>query len=154
NFYQYWINTDDRDVERFLAYFTLLPMDEVHKLGQAKDAALQESKAVLAFEATKLCHGEAEAENARKASRAAFGHTDDDMSAIPTRTVARAVLANGIPLVDLLIQAGLAKSKNEARRLITQGGAYLNREPVQQIDAVVREEAAAKGAILLGAGKK
>ncbi len=154
DFYQYWINTDDRDVERFLAYFTVLPMDEVRRLAQVEGAALQESKAVLAFEATKLCHGAAEAEKARQAARAAFAKGGDDLSAMPTTMLPRTTLAAGIPILELLLQAGLVASKKEARRLIEQGGAYLNGQPITQVDLIVREDALENDAILLRHGKK
>lgn len=154
DFYQYWINTDDRDLERFLAYFTFLPMDEVRRLSKVEDAALQASKAVLAFEATKLCHGDAEAEKARQASLAAFAKSSDDLSAMPTTMLPRAKLTEGIPIADVLLQTGLVESKKEARRLIEQGGAYLNGKPVTQLDFVVRADSLENGAILLRHGKK
>jgi tyrosyl-tRNA synthetase len=153
DFYQYWINTDDRDVERFLAYFTFLPMDEVRRLSKQEGAGLNEAKGILAFEATQLCHGAAEAEKARTAARAAFGG-GGDLDSMPTTTIAREALAQGIPIVDLLVQTGLAKSKNEARRLIQQGGAYVNKEAINAIDAIVRADAVVDGAILLRHGKK
>ena len=153
-FYQYWINTDDRDIERFLAYFTLLPMDDVRRLGRVEGATLQESKAVLAFEATKLCHGETEAEKARQTARAAFAKGGDDLSAMPTTTLSRAALSAGIPILELLLLAGLVASKKEARRLIEQGGAYLNGRPITHVDLVVREDALENDAILLRHGKK
>ncbi|MCI0683547.1 MAG: tyrosine--tRNA ligase [Gemmataceae bacterium] len=154
DFYQYWINTDDRDLERFLAYFTFLPMDEVRRLSRVEGSALQASKAVLAFEATKLCHGEAEAEKARQASLAAFAKSSDDLSAMPTTVLPRAKLAAGIPIAEVLLQAGLVESKKEARRLIEQGGAYLNGKAVTQLDFTVREDCLENGAILLRHGKK
>lgn len=154
DFYQYWINADDRDLERFLAYFTFLPMDEVRRLSKVEGAALQASKAVLAFEATKLCHGEAEAEKARQASLAAFAKSSDDLSAMPTTTLPRTKLAVGIPIAEILLQTGLVESKKEARRLIEQGGAYLNGKPITQLDFMVREDSLENGAILLRHGKK
>ncbi len=153
-FYQYWINTDDRDVERFLAYFTFLPMDTVRQFGHVEGAALQESKAVLAFEATKLCHGEAEAEKARQAARAAFAGAGDDLTGMPTTKLARSALAAGIPILDLLLQVGLVESKKEARRLIQQGGAYLNGKPITQSELVVREDSLENNALMLRHGKK
>lgn len=153
-FYQYWINTDDRDVARFLAYFTLLPMDEVRRLSAVEGAALQESKAVLAFEATKLCHGEAEAAKARQASQAAFGKAGDDLSAMPTTTLPRSVLSAGIRILDLMLQVGLVDSKKEAKRLIDQGGAYINDQPILKTDLVVGVDSLHGGAILLRHGKK
>jgi tyrosyl-tRNA synthetase len=154
DFYQYWINVDDRDVEHFLAYFTFLPMDQVRELGRREGAGLQESKTVLAIEATKLCHGEQAAEDARKAALAAFAGGDTEMSAMPTTSISRDALAQGIPFVDLLVRTGLAKTKNEARRLILQGGAYVNRDPVLSVDAVIRPDALINDAILLQHGKK
>ena len=86
-FYQYWINTDDRDVERFLAYFTFLPMDEVRRLGSLEHDAIREAKAVLAYEATKLAHGKVEADKAQETSRAAFGGGGLDLDAMPTTAI-------------------------------------------------------------------
>src|SRR5262245_17589598 len=154
-FYQYWINTDDRDVARFLAYFTFLPMDEVRRLGQLQGQSLNEAKQILAYEATMLCHGQAEAEKARKVTEGAFGaKSGDDLTGMPTTTVTRTLLASGVSILDLLLQAGLVSSKKEARRLIHQGGAYLNDQPISQVELVVREDALKDDAILLRHGKK
>lgn len=152
-FYQYWINTDDRDVRRFLALFTFLPMGEVEQLGAAQGAALNAGKQVLAFEATRLCHGEAAALEARSASRAAFG-ADGDQSAIPSTIVAGARLDAGIALIEMLVEAGLAPSKAEARRLVQQGGAYVNDVAIGDIGARIDASALKDGAILLRVGKK
>lgn len=153
DFYQYWINTDDRDVRRFLALFTFLPMEDVERLGAAEGAALNASKEVLAWEATRLCHGEAAANEARAAARAAFGG-GGDVNAIPSTTIARARLAEGVPLVELLVETGLAASKGEARRLIQQGGAYVNDGSVSDVQSRVGESHLKDGAVLLRAGKK
>ncbi|MEI7684441.1 MAG: tyrosine--tRNA ligase [Planctomycetota bacterium] len=153
-FYQYWINTDDRDVERFLAYFTQLPMDEVRTLGKAEGAGLNEAKRILAYEATKLCHGAAAADQAKADSAALFAGGAGDLSAAPTTTVESAVLAAGVAFVDLLVKTGLADSKNAARRLIQQGGAYLNNVAVTDVNLVVKDDALQGGAILLRQGKK
>lgn len=152
-FYQYWINTDDRDVCRFLALFTFLPMEEVEQLGAAQGAALNAAKEVLAFEATRLCHGEAAALASRSASRAAFG-AGGDQSAIPSTIVASTRLDAGIALIELLVEAGLAPSKAEARRLVQQGGAYVNDVAIGDILARIDSSALKEGAILLRAGKK
>lgn len=152
-FYQYWINTDDRDVRRFLALFTFLPMDEVERLGAAEGAALNAAKEVLAFEATRLCHGEAAALEARSASLAAFGG-GGDASAIPSTLVARSRLQPGIALTDLLVETGLVPSKAEARRLVQQGGAYVNDAAIGDIQARIDESSVIDGALLLRAGKK
>jgi len=153
DFYQYWINTDDRDVERFLAYFTLLPMKEVRELGSLQGEELRRAKEVLAFEVTKLTHGEEEARKARDAARAAF-YGAGDISALPTTELDRASLEAGVPVVDVFVRTGLAKSKSEARRLIQQGGAYVNGERVDDVDSVLTLKDLRDGSIILRAGKK
>ena len=157
DFYQYWINTDDRDVKRFLALFTFLPMDEVTHLGSASGAALNAAKEVLAFEATSLCHGAAAAQEARAAARAAFGVRaggGGDLSAVPSTTVAGARLGAGIGVLDLFVECGLTASKGEARRLVQQGGAYVNDTVVTEDARKVNAADMQDGAIMLRAGKK
>jgi tyrosyl-tRNA synthetase len=152
-FYQYWINCDNRDVQRFLAYFTFLPMEEVRRLGALEGADLRQAKEVLAFEATKLCHGEAAAQEARAAAKAAFGG-GGDLSSVPTTEIEKAQLENGITLVDLMVQTGLADSKSAVRRLMDQGGAYLNNESIRDVNFSVNATHLQDGALLLRAGKK
>jgi tyrosyl-tRNA synthetase len=153
-FYQYWVNTDDRDVERFLAYFTLLPMDEVRRLGALEGADLRQAKEVLASEVTRLAHGEEEARKARAASRAAFGKEGRDVSAVPTTEIERSRLAAGIWVVELLVEVGLVSSRGEARRLIQQGGAYIDDVRVGGIEEEVGLGRVEGGEMLLRAGKK
>ncbi len=153
-FYQYWINIDDRDVERFLAYFTFLPMDEVRRLGNLEHDAIREAKAVLAYQATKLAHGKAEADKAQETSQAAFGGGGLDLDAMPTTTIPADQLNTGIPIMDLFHQVGLATSKSEARRLIQQGGAYINEKQYNTIDTIVDANMLDEDALLLRAGKK
>ena len=153
DFYQYWINTDDRDVRKFLALFTFLPMDEVERLGAAEGAELNAAKQVLAYEATKLCHGEAAAEEARSAAKAAFGG-GGDLSAMPSTPFALARLEAGIAVLDLFVETGLTPSKGEARRLVQQGGAYVNDIVVGDAQARVTAADVTDGAVLLRAGKK
>ena len=153
-FYQYWINIDDRDVERFLAYFTFLPMDEVHRLGSLEHDAIREAKAVLAYQATKLAHGKAEADKAQETSQAAFGGGGLDLDAMPTTAIPTDNLNTGIPIMDLFHQVGLAASKSEARRLIQQGGAYINEKQYKAIDVIVDANMLEEDALLLRAGKK
>jgi len=153
DFYQYWINTDDRDVRKFLALFTFLPMDEVERLGAAEGAELNAAKQVLAYEATKLCHGEAAAEEARSAAKAAFGG-GGDLSAMPSTPFALARLEAGIAVLDLFVETGLTPSKGEARRLVQQGGAYVNDVVVGDAQARVTAADVTDGAVLLRAGKK
>jgi tyrosyl-tRNA synthetase len=153
-FYQYWINIDDRDVERFLAYFTFLPMDEVRRLGSLEHDAIREAKAVLAYEATKLAHGKVEADKAQETSRAAFGGGGLDLDAMPTTAISTERLSIGIPIMELFHEVGLTTSKSEARRLIQQGGAYINEKQYKAIDVVVDTTLLEEDALLLRAGKK
>ena len=153
-FYQYWVNIDDRDVERFLACFTLLPIGEVKRLGALKSESIREAKKVLAYEVTKLAHGETEAENARNASHAAFGDGSIDMSAIPTTAINADRLAGGISIVDLFCEVGFGSSKSAVRRLIQQGGAYLNGKQISDVGTLVTREHLDENALLLRHGKK
>jgi tyrosyl-tRNA synthetase len=152
-YYQYWINTDDADVERFLSIFTFLPMERVRELGRLTGADIRQAKGELAFEATRILHGEAAAREARDASRKLFGKgvvTD----AVPTTKVSTSELEGGIAAPELFQQVGLCRSRSEARRLIEQGGAYVNEMPVEDVDALITVENLSDGLILLRAGKK
>jgi tyrosyl-tRNA synthetase len=152
-FYQSWINVEDADVERFLALFTFLPMDRVRELGRLQGAEIREAKAVLAFEVTRLVHGEESAQKSREASQQLFGKgvvTD----AVPTTEIEARELETGIPAPDLFQRVGLCRSKSDARRLIQQGGAYVNDEPVGSVDDLVTAANLSGGHLLLRAGKK
>ena len=157
-YYQFWINSDDRDVKRFLALFTFLPMKEVEEYGQLRGADLRKAKEVLAFEATKIVHGEEEAEKARNASRTLFisvAEGDPVRGSIPTTEMERQTFDEGIPAFKLFEMTGLCGSSSEARRLIEQGGGYLNKERVDRFDLVVKiNDFNEKNEILLRAGKK
>jgi tyrosyl-tRNA synthetase len=152
-YYQYWINTEDADVERFLAMFTFLPMDQVRELGRLAGADIRQAKQVLAFETTKILHGEAAAREARDTSRQLFG-SGVVSGAVPTTELEDAELQAGIPAPALFQQVGLSRSRGEARRLIQQGGAYINDRPVGSVDDLVTVEHLVDGSILLRAGKK
>ena len=154
DFYQYWINVDDRDVSRFLAYFTFLPMDEVRRLGSLEHEAIREAKEVLAYEVTQLAHGKAEADKAQAASRAAFGGGNLDAAEMPTSVIPLERFDSGIPIMALFHEVGLANSRSEARRLIQQGGAYINEKQCRAIDMVVGPNLLEENALLLRAGKK
>jgi len=153
-YYQYWINTDDRDVERFLALFTFLPLEEVKRCGRLMGAELREAKEVLAFEATKITHGAEEAERAREASRGAFGNAEGSLEAIATTSLDKGRLKKGITAFELFAETGLCASKGDAKRLISQGGAYVNGRRLQEGDEVITEEDFPEGASVLRAGKK
>jgi len=165
-YYQFWINTDDRDVRRFLALFTFLPMEEVEKYGGLKGAEIRKAKEILAFEATKIVHGEGEALKARDASKSLFISASDSFMAqessvaklddsIPTKVMERKEFIQGIPVFKLFEVTSLCSSGSEARRLIEQGGAYLDRRRIDKFDYLVTlAEFSEKNEILLRAGKK
>ncbi|MCX5752034.1 MAG: tyrosine--tRNA ligase [Candidatus Krumholzibacteria bacterium] len=154
-YYQYWINADDRDVGRFLALFTLLPMDEVRRLASLAGEELREAKEILALEATKMNHGESEAFKAREASRALFsGEGGVDESSVPTVEMDRRRFEEGIPAFALFADAGLAKTRGEARRLIAQGGGYVNGRRLEAADETITAGELRDGALMLRAGKK
>ena len=152
-FYQFWINVDDRDVQRFLKYYTFLPLEEIARLGALQGAELRQAKEVLAFEVTKLTHGEDEARKARDAAHALFEGTGE-LAGVPETTIPQVRLAAGVPVIDLLVETGLAASKSAARRLIQQGGASLNGTRLAHLEAVVTSADLHDGALLLRAGKK
>ncbi len=154
-YYQFWINTDDRDVRRFLALFTFLPMKEVEEYGELKGADIRKAKEILAFEATKIIHGEEEATRARNASRALFSKGKASDEAIPTTFIAIEKLLEGVPAFKLFEMASLCTSGSEARRLVEQGGAYINDRKVEKFDEIIKEQDFdAEGTVLLRAGKK
>ena len=153
-YYQFWINSDDRDVGRFLAYYTFLPMSEVAVLGKLQGAEIRSAKQVLAFEATKITHGEEEAMKARHASESAFGGDGKDLDAIPTSNIPRSRVAAGVLLIDLLAETGLTASKGNARRLVQQGGAYLNDAKIESIEARLSLADLDDNSVLIRAGKK
>lgn len=153
DFYQYWINVEDADVGRFLKLYTFLPLEQIAELSSVEGSALRESKEVLAYEVTRLAHGAEAADRAREASRALFGG-QGERDAIPSTTILKSDLEQGVLAVDLFVNAGLTRSKSDARRLVQQGGAYVNDEPVQDIDALITDADLDRGEILLRAGKK
>jgi len=155
DYYQYWINTDDRDVGKFLALFTFLPMEEVRCLGALEGADLRKAKETLAFEATRLLHGDGEAEKAREAARSLFcGEGPLDLESVPTYEIGASCLQEGIPAFMLFCDSGIVKSRGEARRLVQQGGAYVNGRRIDQFDEKVSESDLNCGCLLLRAGKK
>lgn len=155
-YYQYWINQDDRDVERFLKLFTFLPMDQIRELSRLKGEEIRKAKEVLAYEATKIVHGEEEANKAKEASRALFGWSErkGEINDIPTYVVDKKRLEDGIPAYILFHETGLCSTRSEARRLISQGGGYLNGRKIPSFDFLIKLDEVEDGQILLRAGKK
>ncbi|MBQ7416882.1 MAG: tyrosine--tRNA ligase [Acidaminococcaceae bacterium] len=152
DFYQYWRNVDDADVEKCLALLTFLPMDEVRRLGAYKDEKINEAKKVLAYEVTKLIHGQEEADKAVKATEALFGG-GADLEHVPTLEITEA--DKTAKLVDLLTAQKVFSSKREARQMIAQRGLYLNNEVVEDAELALTPELFAEdGGVLIRKGKK
>ena len=151
DFYQYWRNVDDADVERCLALLTFLPMDEVRRLGALEGAEINKAKKVLAFEVTKLVHGEEEATKAQGAAEALFSG-GVDMSNVPTVTISRDDIGKGI--LDIIAATKIVPSKAEGRRLIQQGGLSLNGEKVTDISRTLQMEDFKDNSVLVKKGKK
>jgi len=186
NYYQYWVNTDDRDVARFMALFTFLPMEEIKALEKLSGADLNSAKVVLAFETTRIAHGKEEAINAYNDAKCQFGTQVVPKDILPSSSIHRigSVLSvdgvlpalkieatmrvdstphsnieidrleEGIPAFKLYQMVGLSKSGSEARRLIEQGGAYVNGQRIESFDYLLTDSDIVDMEILLRAGKK
>jgi tyrosyl-tRNA synthetase len=171
DFYQYWVNTDDQDVERFLSLYTFLPVDELEASRGLDGQDLNACKSILAYEVTALAHGIDQARAAHKGAGQLFGQRaipgdllpssgiprtvgGDDHAAVPTLFVDAERLQNGVTLVDLLVETGLCASRSAARRLVQQGGAYVNQDRVSEAEWRVRPEHLGANGVLLRAGKK
>jgi len=153
DFYQFWVNTEDADVERFLKIYTFLPIEQIRELGQLQGAEIRRAKEVLAYEVTKLTHGQDEAERAREAARSLFGGGGDS-DAVPSSTFGSDVLRQGLLITELLERVGLVKSRSEARRLIQQGGVSINDRQIAAVEYMVTSADLDKGALLIRVGKK
>ncbi len=154
DYWQFWRNTEDADVGRFLKLFTDLPLDEIARLEALQGAEINDAKKVLANEATALLHGRAEAEKAAEAAHAAFvqGGVSADL---PSIDVPAAALSPGIPLDTLALDAGLATSKSEARRLAQGGGLRVNDKAEPDATRLITAEDIGEGGVIkLAAGKK
>ncbi len=190
DYYQYWVNCDDADVARFLSLFTFLPTKEIEAVKTIEGAELNGAKSVLAFEATKIAHGDEEALNAFKASASVFGPpkipegllksseihkskeipgsvaADEPMikmkgrathstgTSIPSTRIDKAELSQGLSVIDVFVKTALSGSKSEARRLIQQGGGYVNDTRIGSVEQTINENDFENGEVLLRAGKK
>jgi len=151
DFFQYWRNTADADVEKFMLLFTFLSIEEI-KAACAGD--INKAKERLAFEVTALIHGKEEAEKALEGARAAFSG-GGNKDAMPTANLSLSKLNEGIGVIDLFAEAGLASTKSDARRLVEQGGAFINEEKISEIKAIIGKEKLDKDKeMILRAGKK
>ena len=154
DFWQYWRNTDDADVGRFLKCFTDLPLDEIARLEALDGQEINEAKKILATEITTLAHGKAAAEQAAETARRTF-EEGAKADTLPTVDLPRARFAKGIAAFELLHEAGLAESRNEARKLIKGGGGRLNDKPIAGDTATVDEsDLDSSGTLKLSAGRK
>jgi tyrosyl-tRNA synthetase len=151
DFYQYWRNVADSDVERCLSLITFVPMDEVRRLSALKNEQINEAKKVLAFEVTRLIHGEEEAIKAQSAAEALFGG-GTNMSNVPTVSIPGSMKSSG--LIDILVYTKVLPSKAEARRLIEQGGLTINDIRIESTNATLSEEDFKDGSVLIKKGKK
>ena len=151
DFYQYWRNVDDADVEKCLALLTFVPMDEVRRLGALEGSEINKAKEILAYEVTKLIHGEEEATKAQEAARALFAG-GVNMDNVPTVTISRDKL--GTDILTILAEEKVVPSKAEGRRLIQQGGLSLNGEKVTDLKRALTAEDFADGSALVKRGKK
>jgi tyrosyl-tRNA synthetase len=153
-YYQFWINTEDQDVGRFLALFTFLPMNQIQALSQKQGADLREVKEILALEATAITHGREEAEKARETSRGLFYGQGLEMDLVPTSFIAREKLDQGLEAYLLLVEAGVCQTRGEARRLIGQGGVALNDQRIPSFDLKIYAHQLKDNTLLLKIGKK
>ena len=151
DFYQYWRNVDDADVGKCLALLTFLPMEEVHRLGSLQDAAINEAKKVLAYEVTKLVHGQEEADKAQAAAEAVFGGSGSNEN-MPT--IQLTAENEGQKLLDILVGAQVFESKGEGRRLIKQNGLSLNDAKLADPDYVLTDGDFTDGEAIVRKGKK
>ncbi|WP_089611880.1 tyrosine--tRNA ligase [Dehalobacterium formicoaceticum] len=152
-FYQYWRNVNDADVLKCIRMLTFLPLEQIDAMDKWEGSQLNEAKEILAFELTKLIHGEEEAQQAKTASHALFSGGSDD-SHMPTTEITTENLNDGvINVVDLLLTCGLVASKSEARRLIQQGGVFIDDAKVESIDDNITSVELEKG-IRIRKGKK
>ncbi len=172
DYYQFWINTDDADVAKFMALFTFMPMEEIKEVEALEGAQMNAAKAVLAYEATTIAHGAEAAQKAFEAAASVFGAPTIpeglcgsssiprggsgavSAESVPSSSIDMSRLEQGIAAVDLFVETGLSKSKGEARRLIGQGGGYLNGERIDTFDQPISNGDFKDGEILLRAGKK
>jgi tyrosyl-tRNA synthetase len=154
DFFQYWRNTEDEDVVRFLKIFTFLPLDEIARAENVKGAELNPFKEKLAYELTKFVHGDKAAEKALTTARSVFGTGEEAGDSLPILSIKSEQLNAGFWIVEAFAKSGLAKSNSDARRMIGQGGAYVNGKRVDDIDVKLTADDMESGQIMLRLGKK
>ena len=153
DFYQYWRNVDDKDVIRLLKLVTFLPLEQIAEYEKLEGQELNKVKCILAYEVTKMVHGEEEAKKANDAAMAIF-QGGNDTSNMPSATVSKSDIENGINILDLLTSVNLVASKSEGRRLVQQNGIAVNGEKVTAVDAVINSDFFKDGEMVIKKGKK
>ncbi len=153
DFYQYWRNVDDADVVKCLKLLTFLPMSQIEEMATWQDARVNEAKKILAYEVTRIVHGAEEAEKAKSATEAIFGQGASSEN-MPTVTIAKVELEQGLQILDLLANTGLIPSKGEGKRLIQQGGLSLNGERIETMERLVTMDDLKEGEMIIRKGKK
>ncbi len=152
-FYQYWRNVDDRDVIRMLKLVTFVPMEEIYEYEKLEGQELNKVKALLAYEVTKMVHGEEEAKKAQEAAQSVFGAGAANAN-MPTFELSKADLGGGMNIIDLMALTGLVPSKGEGRRVIQQGGLSVDGEKITDIAEMITEDRFNDGIIIIKKGKK
>lgn len=152
-FYQYWRNVDDKDVEKCLALLTFLPMEEVRRLGALKDAEINEAKKILAYEVTKLVHGEEEAVKAAEAAQALFG-SGTAAADVPTLEITGEEFGQDARISTMLVRSGLCRSQSDARKQIEQNAVSVNDMKITDPAATLTAELFAEGDVMIKKGKK
>ncbi len=153
DFYQYWVNVDDADVIKCLKLLTFLPLEEIDAMAEYKDAEINKAKKVLAYEVTKLVHGEEEANKVQAAAEAVFGSGGVSEN-MPSTEINASEIENGLSILDCMATCGLVASKGEGRRLIQQGGVSLNGEKVNDVNYVLSTSDFESGEAIIKKGKK
>lgn len=153
DFYQYWRNVADADVKKCLSLLTFLPMEEVNRLSALEGAEINKAKEVLAFEVTKIVHGEEEAKKAETAAKALFAGGAQGGS-IPTTEISKQELKEGMDIITLLQKTGLTPSRSEGRRLIQQGGIKVQEQKITNIDHIITENDFSDNILMIQKGKK
>ena len=154
DFYQYWRNVDDADVMKCIRMLTFLPLEQIGEMDRWEGSRINEAKEILAFELTKMVHGEEEAQKAQDAARALFSGMGDK-SNMPTTTLSPQDLVDGaVSIIDLMVKCGLAPSKKEARRLIEQGGVEVNGKKVEAVSVTFTAQDLSGEGVTVKKGKK
>jgi len=154
DFYQYWRNVDDADVMKCIRMLTFLPLEQINEMNKWEGSQLNNAKEILAFELTKMVHGEEEAKKAQDAARALFSQGGASADMPSTEIPAGDFPAEGLSIVDLMMKCGLSASRGEARRLVEQGGVMVNGEKVADIKTAFTADAVKAGEFVIKKGKK